>query len=56
MAGYENNRHAMERLCQQRAAEWLAYERSPQAKIDAEADRVRREAADRRAGQQGNQN
>jgi hypothetical protein len=41
---------ASERAALQHAAEELAYRRSPQAKLDAEADRKRREAADRNAG------
>lgn len=39
-----------ERAALQHAADELAYRRSPQAKIDAEADRARRERADRAAG------
>lgn len=40
----------MEKACLRSAAEWLRYSRSPQARRDAEADRLRRLAADRKAG------
>ena len=40
----------MEQAALGHAAEWLRYSRSPQARIDAERDRERRAAADRKGG------
>jgi hypothetical protein len=42
----------MERAALAHAAAELSYRRSPQARIDAERDKVRRAAADRVAGHQ----
>ena len=40
----------LERAALRHAEEWRAYQRSPQARRDAIADRERRAAADRKAG------
>ena len=40
----------LERAALDHARQWLAYQRSPQARRDAEIDRKRRAAADRAAG------
>lgn len=40
----------MERVALKGAAEWLRYARSPQAARDLARDKVRRAAADRKAG------
>ncbi len=43
-------RRAMEENCQRQAAEWLAYTRSAQYRLDQLIDRQRRAAASRRNG------
>lgn len=40
----------MEKAALEHAAAWLRYRNSPQARRDAELDRARRAAADRKAG------